>query len=153
MKYASEDLKIDAVVVASAATLALRYLRRSPFRGGLGNRHQRRNTITARKSNDTPSTAAFSDRSVSGRRQGEQREGRVGTEKDVTAVLLSATALHLASKYHDVYDKKVESFGTKLNPQRIYKLGEWDRTVTPETTSPSRVQYVWVRLGQYSVYG
>lgn len=117
MKYALEDLKIDAVVVASAATLALSYLRRASFSGGLTRRHQRRTTTTTRTSNYTPTAS-------SERRQGEQWGGRVGSETGVTAVLLSATALHLASKYHDVYNKKVDSFGIKLNPQRVYKLGE-----------------------------
>lgn len=122
MRHALEDLHIDAVVVASAATLALQYLRRRygfPSSrcvgggGGGGKRAASKSSVTLPPTRVSP-------------RGGRQPRGRRLNENGgrVAVVLLSVTCLHLASKYHCVHEEKVASLGTRLNPQKIFKLGE-----------------------------
>lgn len=141
MKCALEDLHIDAIIVASATTLALKYLRRrslfslveslhhnGPAAGDLANNH-RQQRVTLGNDVSRPSTSAKAAASDITSSRGMQRFGsqnqRWGRRKiNQRAVLISVTCLHLASKYHSVHKESVANFGTRLNPEKVFQLGE-----------------------------
>lgn len=110
MRHALENLHMDTLVVTSAATLALRYARLHAPEG-----------LARRRPNNLSSTNKSKRRKPGekGRPEGRRKQG-------VTAYLLSFTTLHLASKYHEVYEKQLEDLGITVAPTKIYKLGESD---------------------------
>lgn len=110
MRHALENLHMDTLVVTSAATLALRYARLHAPQGLARRRPSNLNTANGTK---------YQKLGEKGKLKGQGVRG-------VTADLLSFTTLHLASKYHEVYEKQLEDFGITVAPAKIYKLGKSD---------------------------
>lgn len=134
MRNAIETIHVDSLVVTSAASLALHYLRLGAPRGLAQPR--------SRSTNDATSAS----RTISGRlrmgsgarknRRSNMKQRKVKSKRitdpvsRVSARLLSVTTLTLASKYHDVYEKAVQDFGARVEPSRIYRLGKCEPLVS-----------------------
>lgn len=154
MKHAFEDLHLDALVVASAASLALRYLRRPQSTSAKektppddGNSlpepcHRKNGVADSNSASAASAASSFAAHSSQGNRTAVNVvDGGSRGERGVTVKQLAVTTLHLASKYHQVYEEEVVNFGVRLSPDRVYKLGEEGGYYYSQPFPPKCCQY------------
>lgn len=138
MKHAFEDLRVDAIVISSASTLALQYisnhhglpsLRKGEHNGGRGramnNGDGRQRSIASQDSSSLfiPNAGESHLRRNALQRPRGRGIGILSKDGSVVIPLLSVTCIHLASKYHNVHAQRVANYGTRLNPMRVFQLG------------------------------
>lgn len=110
MRHAVEAQLADAVVVSSAAALAVRFL-------------QRRYRYPALSwAQSTGGVNSGTDGTV--RRRGRGSRRRRAASAGVLSELLAVACLHLASKYHCVEALEARAFGSPVRMSRVFSLGE-----------------------------
>lgn len=118
MKSALEYRHVDAQVVASATTLALRWLQRRHLYPSLVSSPDAMNGTTV--SNNAHRRQQKQQQQRGRRRRRRSGVGGVGLPP---LELLSMTCLHLASKYH-TQDSVLEDFGSSVDRPEVHALGK-----------------------------
>lgn len=141
MKSALEDRHIDAQVVTSATTLALRWLQRRHLYPSLASSPGAMNGTTV--SNNAHSQRRRQPISSQQQQQRRRRRRSAGASAGLPPLeLLSMACLHLASKYH-TQDSVLEDFGSCVHRPEVHALGKSTRFADERYLSGSVPEGVW----------